>query len=112
VVLDQLGLKAKPIVQVIDAFSRNQKLGLIFEAKVGGGHLVVCAADLSREAAKDPMRRQLRASLVRYLADGKGLPTDELTGAALDQLFRYVETGTTSVHGEWAKDLEPPPAKK
>ncbi|MEY3480076.1 MAG: hypothetical protein RIQ71_851 [Verrucomicrobiota bacterium] len=112
VVLDQLSLKAKPIVQVIDAFSRNQKLGLIFEAKVGGGHLVVCAADLSREAVKDPMRRQLRASLVRYLADGKGLPTDELTGAALDQLFRDVETGKTSVHGEWAKDLEPPPAKK
>lgn len=67
-VLDQVALKSKPIVQVIDAFSRNQKLGLVFEDKVGEGHLIVCAADFSEAALADPMRRQLRSSLVRYLS--------------------------------------------
>ena len=112
VVLDQVDLKSKPIVQVIDAFSRNQKLGLAFEAKVGKGHLVVCAADFSEAALQDPMRRQLRASLVRYLSKTNELPSDEFTLIHLDQLFQEVSESQTTVHGEWAKDLEPPPPKK
>ena len=112
VVLDQVALKSKPIVQVIDAFSRNQKLGLAFEAKVGKGHLVVCAADFSEAALQDPMRRQLRASLVRYLSKTNELPSDEFTLIQLDQLFQEVSESQTTIHGEWAKDLEPPPPKK
>ena len=112
VVLDQVALKSKPIVQVIDAFSRNQKLGLVFEARVGEGHLIVCAADFSDVALQDPMRRQLRASLVRYLSTTKMLPPDVLTAAQFDQLFQDVSHNEKTVHGEWAKDLEPPPPKK
>jgi hypothetical protein len=112
VVLDQVALKSKPIIQVIDAFSRNQKLGLVFEAKVGAGHLVICAADFSEAALQDPMRRQLRASLVRYLSKSKMLPPDQLTAAQLDQLFQDVSDNQKIIHGEWAKDLEPPPPKK
>ena len=112
VVLDQVDLKSKPIVQVIDAFSRNQKLGLIFEAKVAKGHLLVCAADFSETAIPDPMRRQLRASLVRYLEKTKTPPPDLLTEAQLDQLFQDVSDQERTAHGEWSKDLEPPPPKK
>lgn len=112
VVLDQVALKSKPIVQVIDAFSRNQKLGLAFEGKVGAGHLVICAADFSEAALQDPMRRQLRSSLVRYLSKSKTPPSDELTSAQLDQLFQGVSDNEKTIHGEWAKDLEPPPPKK
>ena len=111
-VLDQVALKSKPIVQVIDAFSRNQKLGLVFEAKVGEGHLIVCAADFSEAALADPMRRQLRSSLVRYLSKNKTPPPDEITSAPLDRLFQDVSDNEKTVHGEWAKDLEPPPPKK
>ena len=112
VVLDQVALKSKPIVQVIDAFSRNQKLGLVFEAKVSKGHLVICAADFSEAAIQDPIRRQLRSSLVRYLSKNKTLPRDELTAPQLDQLFQEVSVNDKAVHGEWSKDLEPPPPKK
>jgi hypothetical protein len=112
VVLDQVALKSHPIVQVIDAFSRNQKLGLVFEAKVATGHLIVCAADFSAKALEDPIRRQLRASLVRYLEKPKAPPPDVLTEAQLDQLFQEVSETEKSVHGEWSKDLEPPPPKK
>ena len=112
VVLDQVPLKSKPIVQVIDAFSRNQKLGLVFEAKVSEGHLVICAADFSDAALQDPMRRQLRSSLVRYLSKTKSQPPDQLTEAQLDQLFQDVSDQENTARGEWAKDLEPPPPKK
>jgi hypothetical protein len=112
VVLDQVALKSKPIVQVIDAFSRNQKLGLVFESRVGEGHLIVCAADFSEEALQDPMRRQLRSSLVQYLKKTKTTPQDKLTEAQLDQLFQDVSDQEKTVHREWSKDLEPPPPKK
>jgi hypothetical protein len=112
VVLDQVDLKSKPIVQVIDAFSRNQKLGLVFEARVGEGHLIVCSADFSDVALQDPMRRQLRSSLVRYLEKTKTRPPDKLTEAQLDLLFQEVSDQEKTVHREWSKDLEPPPPKK
>ena len=112
VVLDQVALKSKPIVQVIDAFSRNQKLGLVFEARVGGGHLIVCAADFSDVALQDPMRRQLRSSLVRYLEKTKTQPPDKLSEAQLGKLFQEVSDQEKTVHREWSKDLEPPPPKK
>jgi hypothetical protein len=112
VVLDQVGVKTQPIVQVIDAFSRNQKLGLVFESRVGEGHLIVCAADFSEEALQDPMRRQLRSSLVQYLKKTKTTPQDKLTEAQLDQLFQDVSDQEKTVHREWSKDLEPPPPKK
>jgi hypothetical protein len=112
VVLDQVALKSKPVVQVIDAFSRNQKLALIFEAKVAKGYLIVCAADFSDASLQDPMRRQLHASLVRYLEKTKTRPPDELTAAQLDQLFQDVSDNEKTIHGEWSKDLEPPPPKK
>jgi hypothetical protein len=112
VVLDQVPLKSKPIVQVIDAFSRNQKLGLVLEAKVGKGHLIICAADFSEDALKDPIRRQLRYSLVQYLAKTQTLPSDTLTESQLDQLFQDTSDHKTTAHGEWSTDLEPPPSKK
>ena len=36
----------RPIVQVIDNYNRCHKLGLVFEARVGPGRLLVCATDL------------------------------------------------------------------
>lgn len=112
VVLDQVHYEAKPIVQVIDAFSRNQKLGLIFEAKVGSGHLLVCAADIIGKGLEDPMRRQLRASLVRYLDASPSKDLVPLAEDDLDRLFRDDTSADGRKSLDWSKDLEPPPVNK
>jgi len=111
VVLDESGFSSRPIVQVIDAFSRNQKLGLIFEARAGQGRLLVCAADLTTGKAQDPMRRQMRTSLVRYLSSPAPPGLETISDQALENLFREADNVTTAQQ-EWSKDLEPPPAKK
>ncbi|MEI7864700.1 MAG: sugar-binding domain-containing protein [Chthoniobacterales bacterium] len=111
VVLDESGFTARPIVQVIDAFSRNQKLGLIFEAIVGNGRLLVCAADLGTTAPQDPMRRQLRASLIRYLAAPAPPRLPTMPKESLQNLFCEKQSESTATD-TWSKDLEPPPAKK
>jgi hypothetical protein len=103
---------AKPIVQVIDAFSRNQKLALVFEAQLEEGHLVVCAADIAHSEIKDPMLQQLRYSLVNYLHTSTIPKLPQLTTADLDVLFLAAPPKNRDDSIQWSKDLEPPPEKK
>jgi hypothetical protein len=49
VVMDSLPKKLRPIVQVIDDWNTNRKLGLVFECRVGKGRLLVCSADLEKD---------------------------------------------------------------
>jgi len=82
-ILDALPAPLRPIVQVIDDWFTNRKLGLIFEAKVGSGRLLVCSVDLSeREDAPggvNPVIRQLKASLLRYVASADFDPKTTVT---------------------------------
>ena len=108
VVLDQVK-NIQPIVQTIDAFSRNQKLGLLFEVKVGSGRLLVCSLNLSGN--DDPIRRQMRSSLIRYLSEPAPTKLDKLSTNEIALLFRDLPPEETKQAG-WAKDLEPIPVKK
>ena len=65
-ILDGLPVALRPIVQPIDDWFTNRRLGLVFEARVGRGRLLVCSIDLARD--DNPVGRQLRASLLRYAA--------------------------------------------
>ena len=56
----------KPIVQVIDNVERNHKLGLVFEATVGKGKLLVCASDLD-SVMEYPEGRAFRSALMDYM---------------------------------------------
>ncbi|MGX5819356.1 glycoside hydrolase family 2 TIM barrel-domain containing protein [Chitinophaga lutea] len=58
----------KPIVQVVDNFVKNRRLGMVFEARSGKGQLLICTADIGRNLEKRPAARQLRRSLLSYLA--------------------------------------------
>jgi hypothetical protein len=108
VVLDQVK-SIQPIVQTIDAFSRNQKLGLIFEVKVCSGRLLVCSANLSGDT--DPMRRQMRASLIRYLSESAPSNLTKISETELSALFQEDQSQGSSSE-KWSKDLEPVPVKK
>jgi hypothetical protein len=65
-ILDHYPADYKPIVQVIDNFSRNHKLGLIYEAPGSDGKALVCSSDLL--AIRDePEVKALFNSLIHYL---------------------------------------------
>ncbi len=88
VVLDQLPRELKPVVQVIDDWNTCRKLALVFEAQVGPGKLVVCAIDLTDDLAARPAARQLRHSLLTYMASGQFHPSTQIDASALRELFR------------------------
>jgi hypothetical protein len=86
VILDNTPPEYRPIVQVIDNFERNHKLGLIFEARVGRGRLLVCAIDLLDHRDK-PEARQLLYSLLQYADSDKFRPQTEWPVKLLEEIF-------------------------
>lgn len=86
VILDKAPKGFKPIVQVIDNFDRNHKLGLVFEAKVGPGRLLVCAADLKALQEK-PEAACLLGSLMRYAGSDAFAPQTAVSPEELGKLL-------------------------
>jgi hypothetical protein len=73
-VLADLPRGLRPMVQPIDDWNTNRRLGLIFECLVGKGRLLVCSADLEKNLDQRPAARQLRDSLLVYAASERFAP--------------------------------------
>jgi beta-galactosidase len=65
--MDSLPKQLQPMVQPIDDWNRNHRLGLIFECRIGPGRLMVCSANLDSSPAAPPVALQLRRSLIEYM---------------------------------------------
>ncbi len=87
-VLDDLPEALRPTVQVIDDWFTNRRLALVLEAKMGGGRLLVTSIDLATDLQENAVARQLRRSLLDYMATDRFAPTVELTPAQVRSLTR------------------------
>jgi hypothetical protein len=87
IALEAAPAELRPVVQVIDNFTSNQKLGLVFEAAVGPGRLMVSTIDLTKDLNTRPVARQLRHSLLDYMASDRFRPQVTLEPALLEKLF-------------------------
>ncbi|MHC4912975.1 MAG: sugar-binding domain-containing protein, partial [Planctomycetota bacterium] len=86
-ILNDLPVELRPIVQVIDDWSTNRKLGLIFEAEVGGGKLVVCSIDLRSNLDGRPVARQMLYSLLEYINSDQFRPASRVDIEVIEKLF-------------------------
>ncbi len=86
-ILDSLPKELCPTVQVIDDWVTNRKLGLLFEARVGKGKLMVCSIDLKRNLEQNPVARQMLRSLLAYMAGPKFKPAVVLTPSQVQSLM-------------------------
>ncbi|MBM3790811.1 MAG: hypothetical protein FJW35_10760 [Acidobacteria bacterium] len=96
IILDETPATFRPLVQVIDNFERNHKLGLVFETRVGKGALLVCTIDLPGHQDK-PEARQLYHSLLRYAASDAFAPATELDIDLLNKVFSTSSAGLSRV---------------
>lgn len=85
--LDRLPKELEPVVWAIDDWDRNYKLGVIFEGTVGDGKLLVSAIDVSKPNDSNPVARQLRYSLMNYMAGDCFQPRVSLSPAQMRALF-------------------------
>jgi hypothetical protein len=85
--MDRLPRQLQPIVQGIDDWNRNYKLGLVFECRVGRGRLMVCSFDLEHSLETRPVARQLRRSLLDYMSTSRFQPKVPVTPRDLESLM-------------------------
>lgn len=86
-ILDDLPRELRPTVQVIDDWVTGRKLGLVFEARMGEGRLLVCSIDLNNDLEHNPVARQMLHSLLDYMAGPKFRPTITLAPAEVRSLY-------------------------
>lgn len=86
-ILDELPRDITPVVQVIDDFHRNHKLGMVLEARVGTGKLLLSSLPLAEDLSSQPVRRQMLASLLAYASSESWQPTTALSADNVQMLF-------------------------
>ncbi|WP_460165815.1 discoidin domain-containing protein [Thermostilla marina] len=86
--LDALPPKIRPIVQVVPDWFEPKRLGLVVEANVAGGKLLICSMDLSTDLDQRVVARQMRRSLLDYMAADTFRPQHALTVEQVRSLFR------------------------
>jgi hypothetical protein len=83
-ILNDLPDKYLPIAQPVDDFHRSNKVGSIFELKVGKGKLIVCGYNLDADL---PVARQLRKSLLKYMSSENFQPEQGVKAEWLQKLL-------------------------
>jgi beta-galactosidase len=85
--IEKAPAQLKPIVQAIDDWNRNYRLALVFECRVGKGRLMVCAPDIQTALETRLVARQLRHSLLAYMATERFQPAVTLSMAQANALW-------------------------
>jgi len=86
IILDETPKDFRPIVQTIDNFERNHKLGLLFECTVGKGNLLVFSCDIN-QIVSTPEGKQLISSILSYVSSEEFKPKSAWT---LSQLQSFL----------------------
>ncbi len=90
IILDDTPADYKPLIQTIDNFARNHKLGMIFETKYGKGSLLICAIDLLNLQDK-PEARQLYYSILNYVKSDDFSPEKEISMVVLRKIIPSIK---------------------
>lgn len=86
-ILDDININ--PLVWIVDNFERNHRLGLLFEARVKKGKLLVCTSDL-RSIKNSLPAEWLLKSFLKYISSEKFTPATEIEAEELIKLFTTV----------------------
>jgi len=87
-ILDEFPADLRPIVQVIDDWNTNRRLGLVFEATIGKGKLLVSGIDLKSNLNERPVARQMLRSLLKYMDSDSFAPRGSIDAGLVQGLLR------------------------
>ena len=86
-ILDETTDKSyRPILQMMDNFERNHKMGILFEGQVGNGKLMVCTSRLSEIADRSEVK-QFAKSVLDYMTSDEFAPAQTLDMEQLKKTF-------------------------
>jgi len=85
--LDDTPPAYRPLVQIIDDYGRNHKLGAVIECMVGSGSLMISSIDLRTNMENRPTARHLLRSLLDYMNTPAFAPTTPLNESYLEAML-------------------------
>jgi hypothetical protein len=86
--LDSFPVELQPIVRIIDDWVSNRRLALLFEAKVGDGSILISGVDLVNNMQNRAEARQLKKSLLNYMAGNHFSPGIQLSGTDINKIVK------------------------
>ena len=97
----------QPIVQSIDTWFVSRKIGMLFEARVGKGRLLMTTMDLSSSLDTRHVARQLRHSILRYMQSDAFSPRDEISLQLISDLFTKISGEVNMYTNDSPDELKP-----
>ncbi len=97
----------EPLIQPIDTYHLNRKLGLVLEAQVGKGKLLISSTDLTNRLDERPAARQLRQSLIKYMGSENFNPEYTVEMSVIEDIFRKQSERLNFYTNESTDDLKP-----
>ena len=97
----------QPIVQPIDTWHVSRKLGMLIEARVLQGRLLMTTLDLTSDLARRPVARQLRLSILNYMQGDRFQPTLRLEPQVVSNLFERTAPPVSMFTNESPDELKP-----
>jgi len=85
--LDGQEAPLRPVVRMIDDWFTTRRLGLVVEAKVGAGKLLISAIDISATLPDNVVLNQFRASVLNYMNSSKFNPCATLDAGKFSQMI-------------------------
>lgn len=86
--MDAFPAGLRPTVQIVPDWFHPKRLGLVFEARMGQGRLLVTSIDLDTRLQERPVARQMRTSLLSYMSSEAFQPSESLTASQVRSLFK------------------------
>ena len=77
----------RPLVQSIDTWHVARKIGVLFEAQVGRGQLLMTTLDISSDLDERPVAQALRKSIFDYMLSPDFAPTQRVKPEQVSGLF-------------------------
>jgi hypothetical protein len=87
-ILDGFPAELKPLIQPIDTWFENRRLALAFEAKTGGGKLMVCSINMKTSSGQRPVTSQLLRSMLNYMTSDSFDPKADIEIKQIKELLK------------------------
>lgn len=97
----------QPLVQSIDTWFVSRKIGMLFEARIGRGRLMMTTMDLTKDLSKRHVARQMLASIMQYMRSDDFQPRYTLGAEVVSDLFTKVAGEVDMFTNDSPDELKP-----
>ena len=102
----------QPLVQSIDTWFLSRKIGVLFEAKVLNGKLMMTTMDITSDLDNRIVSRQMRKAILDYMNSDSFRPAINITAEQINQLFTMEPEKVNLYTNESPDELKPTYQKK